>query len=91
LERLREKRVRVLLQAEVKEILDDGVVFTREGREEAIRGVEHVILALGAEPVDNLSKALRGKVPEVHVIGDASQARKILEATAEAARIGRMI
>jgi pyruvate/2-oxoglutarate dehydrogenase complex dihydrolipoamide dehydrogenase (E3) component len=91
LERLREKRVRIVLQAELKEILDDGVVFTREGREETIRGVEYVILALGAKPVDNLSTALKDKVPEVHVIGDASQARKILEATAEAARIARMI
>jgi pyruvate/2-oxoglutarate dehydrogenase complex dihydrolipoamide dehydrogenase (E3) component len=91
LERLREKRVRIVLQAELKEILDDGVVFTREGREETIRGVEYVILALGAKPVDNLSTAIKDKVPEVHVIGDASQARKILDATAEAARIARMI
>jgi len=67
------------------------LLFTREGREETLRGAEYVILALGARPVGNLSTAIKDKVPEVHVIGDASQARRILEATAEAASIARII
>jgi 2,4-dienoyl-CoA reductase-like NADH-dependent reductase (Old Yellow Enzyme family)/thioredoxin reductase len=91
LERLRAKRVRILTNAEVKEILDDGVVFVRNGQEESIRGVEHVVLAMGAMPLDNLSEAIKDKVAEVHVIGDAKEPRRVLEATASAAEIGRMI
>lgn len=91
LDRLREKRVEVIVRARVKEILDDGVVFDRDGREETLRGFEYVILAMGAKPVDNLSKQIEGKVPEVYVIGDASQPRRALEATAGGAEIGRRI
>jgi len=91
LERLREKRVQVLTRAEVKEILDDGVVCRHNGKEEAIRGAEYVILAMGARPLDPLSDAIRDKVAEVHVIGDAREPRRVLEATAAAAEVARRI
>lgn len=91
LERLREKRVEVIVRARVKEILDDGVVFERDGHEETLRGFEYVILAMGAKSVDSLSKAIEGKVPEVYVIGDATQPRRALDATAGGAEIGRRI
>jgi NAD(H)-dependent 7beta-hydroxy-3-oxo-delta4-cholenoic acid oxidoreductase len=91
MQRLRTKEVRILTGAEVKEILDDGVVIVREGQEESIRGVEHVVLAMGATSCDELSAKIKDKVAEVHVIGDAVEPRRILEATAEAAEIGRKI
>jgi len=91
LDRLREKRVQVLCRAEVKEILDDGVVFLRDGKEETFRGAEYVVLAMGAKPVDRLSREIAETVAEVHVIGDARAPRRTLEATAEAAEIGRVI
>ena len=91
LDRLREKRVHVIVRARVKEILDDGVVFERDGQEETLRGFEYVILAMGARPVETLSKEIQGKVPEVYVIGDAAQPRRALEATAGGAEIGRKI
>ena len=91
LERLREKRVEILTKAEVTEILDDGVVFTRNGQEESIRGVEHVILAMGARPLDSLSAEIKDDVAEVHVIGDAKEPLRVLEATATAAEIARKI
>jgi pyruvate/2-oxoglutarate dehydrogenase complex dihydrolipoamide dehydrogenase (E3) component len=91
LERLRAKRVRILTNAEVKEILDDGVVFVRNGQEESIRGVEHVVLAMGAMPRDELSAEIKDKVAEVHVIGDAKEPRRVLEATSAAAELGHQI
>ncbi len=91
LDRLREKRVHIIARANVKEILEDGVVFERDGQEETLRGFEYVILAMGVKPVDNLSRELEGKVPEVYVIGDATQPRRALEATAAGAEIGRKI
>ena len=91
LERLRQKPVQILTKAEVTEILDDGVVFTRNGQEESIRGVEYVILAVGARPLDSLSAEIKDEVAEVHVIGDAKEPRRVLEATAAAAEIARKI
>ncbi len=91
LDRLREKRVDVIVRAKVKEILDDGVIFERDGQEETLRGFEYVILAMGAKSVDDLSKEIEGKVPEVYVIGDATQPRRALEATAGGAEVGRKI
>jgi NAD(H)-dependent 7beta-hydroxy-3-oxo-delta4-cholenoic acid oxidoreductase len=91
LDRLREKRVEVVVRAKVKEILDDGVVFEKDGQEETLRGFEYVVLAMGAKSVDTLSKELEGKVPEVYVIGDAMQPRRALDATAGGSEIGRTI
>lgn len=91
LQRLRAKQVRIVTKAEVKEILDDGVVFLRDGKEESIRGVQHVVLAMGATPHDNLSVEIKDKVAEVHVIGDAKEPRRVGEATAAAAEIGHQI
>jgi 2,4-dienoyl-CoA reductase-like NADH-dependent reductase (Old Yellow Enzyme family)/thioredoxin reductase len=91
LERLHAKRVRILTGAEVTEILDDGVVFVRNGQQESIRGAENVILAMGARALDDLSPSIKDKVDEVHVIGDAQEPQRVLQATAAAAEIGRKI
>jgi NAD(H)-dependent 7beta-hydroxy-3-oxo-delta4-cholenoic acid oxidoreductase len=91
MQRLRDKGVKIITSATVTEILDDGVIFTRGGEEESIHNVDTIVLALGARPVDSLSEKIKGEVAEVFVIGDAKEPRKILEATAEGAEIGRQI
>jgi pyruvate/2-oxoglutarate dehydrogenase complex dihydrolipoamide dehydrogenase (E3) component len=83
-ERLNGHGVNLLTSAKVKEILDDGVVYTRNGKEESIRGVSSVILAMGAKSVDGISKAIKDRVAEVYVIGDAKEPRDALEAIHEA-------
>ncbi len=90
-ERLHAGRVDFVTSAQVKEILEDGVVFVKNGEEETIRGIDNIILATGSRPVQDLYKAIRDKVDEVHVIGDAKEPRKALEAIAEGARVGRVI
>lgn len=89
--RLREKGVRTITSATVKEITEDGVVIAIDGREETLSGMTHIVLSCGTKPVDDLSSKLKGGVPEVYVIGDAKEARSALEAIAEGARIGRQI
>jgi 2,4-dienoyl-CoA reductase-like NADH-dependent reductase (Old Yellow Enzyme family)/thioredoxin reductase len=91
MERLYEKRVEILLNAKAKEIIDGGVVLTRNGQEVSVQGAEYVILATGAKPVDTLSAAVKDKVPEVYVIGDARNPATALQATADAAEVGRKI
>ncbi len=91
MERLHEKRVEILLGAKAKEIVDGGVVYTKDGQEVSVQGAEYIILATGAKSGDNLSAAIKDKVPEVHVIGDARHPATALQATADAAAIGREI
>ena len=86
-----EKQVTVLTDATVKELLPDGALVERQGREDEIRGMDTVILATGTEPVNDLAEALRSVVDEVHVIGDASEPRQALDAIAEGAEVGRRI
>lgn len=91
LDRLGEHRVKILTSAAVKEILDDGVVFTKDGKEESIRGVDNVVLAMGAKSLDELSAAIKDTIPEVYVIGDAQKPRRAVEAIFEGAELGRRI
>ncbi len=106
MERLHHAQVRILTNRKVREILPDGVVVVdtiietrpdrsvvcREGdRDEAIRGMRTIVLAMGARAFDPLSAELKPRVPEVYVIGDAKKPRKALEAIAEAAEVARKI
>jgi len=90
-QRLRDKGVTTITGATVKEITDDGAVIEKNGEEQTLTGMDHIVLACGAKAVDNLSDKIRDKVPEVHVIGDAKQPRRALEAIREGAKVGRTV
>jgi len=53
--------------------------------------VGEVILAMGAQPLDELSASIKDKVVAVHVIGDALEPQRVLQATASAAEVARQI
>jgi 2,4-dienoyl-CoA reductase-like NADH-dependent reductase (Old Yellow Enzyme family)/thioredoxin reductase len=91
MERLHEKRVEIMLKSKAEEIVDGGVLFTKDGKEVSVQGAEYVILATGAKSADILSAAINDKVAEVYVIGDARNPGTALGATAQAAWAGREI
>jgi len=92
MKRLRENGVRILTSTTVKEIVKDGVVVSnQDGSQATLDNMAFIILALGAKSVDVLSEKIRDKVAEVHVIGDARQPRKALEAIAEGSEAGRKV
>jgi NAD(H)-dependent 7beta-hydroxy-3-oxo-delta4-cholenoic acid oxidoreductase len=106
MQRLREKGAEIITSTRVKQILPDGVVavntvkqilpdwttVTKDGDEErSIGGIDRIVLAMGVQSLDDLSERIGDKVAEVHVIGDAKQPRKALEAIAEGAEVGRAI
>jgi 2,4-dienoyl-CoA reductase-like NADH-dependent reductase (Old Yellow Enzyme family)/thioredoxin reductase len=63
--------------------------FTREpGR---IDGVDTVVLAAGTRARTGLVDALRGRVKELHVVGDCSAPRRIVHATLDGARVSRIL
>lgn len=90
-DRFRQYGVRIIPSAETKEILDDGVVLSIDGKEETIRGIDSIILARGVKPVNDLAEQLKGKVAEIHLIGDVKEPRLALDAIQEGAEIGLQI
>jgi len=90
MEKLRHKEVRFITSATVKEITGDGAVIERPGGIETITGMDYIVLATGAEPVNELSTAAAG-IMEVHVIGDARKPRQVLDAIREGSEIGRVL
>jgi NAD(H)-dependent 7beta-hydroxy-3-oxo-delta4-cholenoic acid oxidoreductase len=90
MEKLRHKEVRFITSATVKEITGDGAVIERAGGIETITGMDYIVLATGAEPVNELAAAAAG-VSEVHVIGDAREPRQVLDAIREGSETGRAL
>jgi len=76
--------VRIITNARVDEITDDGVVVNNG---EQFFEADTVVIAVGAEPNNELIKQLEGKVPEVYAIGDCVNPRKALEAVHEATEL----
>ena len=85
---LRNKKVTLLAGATCEEIGEGNVrVATAEGKRETITA-DTVIMAVGYKANDGLYKALEGKVPEIHCIGNSAKPRRILEASSEGYRTG---
>lgn len=88
----RELGIDVLTGTKVVDILDRGVVVEdKRGNRRTIDDVDNIIVAIGVRPYDILSDKIAATVPEVHMIGDAKQARSALEAIREGAEIARAI
>lgn len=63
-------------------------VYTGEQEQ---REVDAVVLAMGNRAVDSLYHGLKGRVPELHLIGDAMAPRRLHTAMLEGARVARAI
>ena len=86
--RLAESGVRLLTGTKCDEITEKGVVVTTgEGTKQTIEA-DTVVIAAGAIPETGLAASLKGKVPEIHSIGDCVEPRRILEAVGEGYRVG---
>jgi NADPH-dependent 2,4-dienoyl-CoA reductase/sulfur reductase-like enzyme len=90
-QRLLTKGVQIITSAKVTDILADGVKYRMADKEEAIRGMDTIVLALGAKSNDCLSEELNGSSCRTFVIGDAREPRRAVEAIKEGAEIGRTI
>ena len=91
LKRLAEKRVTILTSTKVKELGEGYAVVEDASGEKRIDGFDSIVLALGSTPDDRIARSLEGKVPELYVIGDASQPREALEAVYEGEEVALKI
>lgn len=76
---LEKRNVQQITSANVVEIQKDKIIL--EDREVV---ANHVIIAAGYTPNNQLIEALRANYPNVQMIGDANAPRRIIDATAEA-------
>lgn len=90
MEEFKKNGVEIFVNAKVKEIVEDGVIITRDNVDEKLGGADSIVLALGAKSVDNLSVKIKDKVKTI-TIGDALKARKALDAIEEGYRAALII
>ncbi len=82
LQDMRHLGIDVRLNASAKRIEKDRVVVEVEGREESIPA-DTVIIAVGSCPENELYERLKASGLEVHLVGDAREPRKAVEAIQE--------
>jgi len=85
---LKEYGVTIARSTELKEITGDGVTVSRNGQEEVWSQFDNVVLAIGAQPLNELVTALKDVVEELYVIGDAAAPRRAVDAIREGAETG---
>ena len=90
-QRLLTKGARIITSAKVTDILADGVKYRMADKEETIRGMDTIVLALGTKSNDGLREELNGSPYRTFVIGDAREPRSAVEAIKEGAEIARTI
>lgn len=72
----------------------DGTVRLRDvqtAEEQVIADIDTLVGTVGSKSVNALALALRGRVPELHVIGDANTPQTCEQATYQGARLGRAL
>jgi len=74
-----------------QEITKDGVVVMDKRWNKELIKADHVVIAMGGASDSNLAEALDGVVPEVYLIGDAKNPRKLYNAIQEGFHAGREI
>jgi 2,4-dienoyl-CoA reductase-like NADH-dependent reductase (Old Yellow Enzyme family)/thioredoxin reductase len=79
---LRRLGVKIMTGAKAIEINKEGVEIEKDGSKDLLPA-DTVVIASGSKPDTKLAEAVKGVVPEIHVIGDARSPRNALEAIRE--------
>ena len=90
-ERLKEERVRLFKQVNIKTFTDSGVQFTSVGNPETLEGFDTVVVAEGMAPVRDARQMLAARKVDIHMIGDAKEPRNLMLAMSEAEEIARSL
>ncbi len=90
LQELRRLGVRMITEASYVEINDAGLLISVEGREELLEA-DTIVVAAGYEIDERLAEKWSDVAAEIHVVGDAGEPRKGIDAIREGARVGRQI
>jgi len=89
--RMAEKGIKILTSTTVEEIVDGGVRVKTGEASQLLGPVDTVVLATGAESLNELEPKVKDMVPEVYVIGDAARPGKIMATVEQAADLARQL
>lgn len=92
--RLMERGVQFLLAEEIQEWEASGTLRLRnviDGSERTLPNVEAIVAAVGCTSSNALFAELTGRVPELHLIGDAKTPGTVENATVDGGQIARML
>ncbi|MFC1895226.1 FAD-dependent oxidoreductase [Thermodesulfobacteriota bacterium] len=90
MQNLRRHDVQMLTKTDCLEVVEGGLVVSRDGKRQTIEA-DTVVFATGYRPSNQLYSRLKGQVGELLMIGDANEPRTCLEAVYEGAKAGREI
>lgn len=88
--RLRNNHVKIYTSTRVNKLTRD-TIFAQQNGGEIDFPVETVVLAVGMQPNRELAETLEQSELEMHIVGDAVQPRKVLEAIGEGFDVGLMV
>ncbi len=81
--RLKAKGVQILTSTKAIRFEKEGLWVEDPQGTKRLGGFDSIVISLGSIPNDELVESLKGKVPEVYVVGDASKPREVMEAVLE--------
>jgi len=90
-EDLKRHGVEILLSTRVKEVIDGTVVLEKNGSREILKDLDNIIIAVGSVPNQRIYNELKGKTPQIYLIGDAKEPRYALDAIHEGSKVAREI
>ena len=79
--------VKIMTSTKAMRFTKDGAICSTPDGEITLSGYDMVVLAVGSKSYNPLESELIGKVPGIHVIGDAKETRLIKDAVMEAAEL----
>ena len=82
-QRLKDKGVTILTSTRVLEIGEGYAMVEDASGVRRLNGFDTIVVAVGSTPNNSIYCNLEGKVPELYLIGDAKEPRKIIEAIIE--------
>ena len=83
-----EAKVTILTGTQCKEIGKNTVVVNGRFAQDQTIPADTVVLAVGAKPNNGLLISAQAIVPEIHIIGDCLEPRRIINAIADGHRVG---
>ncbi|ADL07895.1 FAD-dependent oxidoreductase [Thermosediminibacter oceani] len=86
LNRMAEKKIKILTKSKVKEISGDRVIIEGENGITEISGIDTVVIAVGSKPKDDLLKLIEAEGIPLYSIGDCVKPRRFMDAIHEGFR-----
>lgn len=91
LEFIKNNNITTYTNAKCVEIKEQSIIIEKDGEQEELAGIDTVVMAVGSKADTKMAEILKETAYPYHVIGDALQARKAINAIWEAAAIARVI